>query len=239
MARPILIRRFLAITGTLLALPLLYLLAAVIGHLLQGPHGTPSESPAHTIYLYGNAFHTDIILPTPLLLAENPQFVSQLALGQTDYIAFGWGSETAYTSLTEITDLSLGRALKSLWFDHAVLHATPIKEGIDPIAAGARPLAISAAGQRRLQKEIIASFAQTSGNLAPLHGITHGNGDKFFRATGRFHPFRTCNVWVGTNLRRAGIKTGIGHLLHGVCQRAPRAWVRPRVRPCLKGPNWL
>jgi len=111
--------------------------------------------------------------------------------------------------LTEITDLSLGRALKSLWFDHAVLHATPIKEGIDPIAAGARPLAISAAGQRRLQKEIIASFAQTSGNLAPLHGITHGNGDKFFRATGRFHPFRTCNVWVGTNLRRAGIKTGI------------------------------
>lgn len=203
-------RRALQVFGVIVALPLLYMLAAGVGYLIPGHNQSTDDQPIHEIYLYGNSFHTDIIIPTEALLGVNPDLLDRLKLQENTHIAFGWGSNTAYTDLLELTDLSPRLMLKAAWFDASVMHVTPVRSDTSLLDVGARPLNVSDQGLRRLVGYIDDTFAKTTSNeLLMLPGITHGYGDAFYQARGRFHLFRTCNVWVSEALRQAGINTGI------------------------------
>ncbi|CAN7194370.1 TIGR02117 family protein [Bosea sp. LjRoot237] len=196
----------------LAALALVCALAVAAGAL---PFGFGPAQPGErnvTIYVASNGFHSDIVLPTvsagrdwrPLLAA------SPLTEPYRDapWIAFGWGAETAYTELGTLADLSLGLILKATAFDRSVVHVQPVaavRTGTD-----LRSFTISEAGYRALVGHVEASLQldETDGPVI-LSGVSHGNGDAFLRGCDRFWLLRSCNVWTGEGLRKAGLPIGL------------------------------
>ena len=199
--------------GLLAALVAAYLGAAVIGAVVQSAEPADPLGEPVTIYVATNGFHADIIVPRTSaardwsdILRASP--ITSARLNQTRWVAFGWGSEAAYTQVGDITDLSPDIIFKALAFDRSVVHVVPLAS--IEAGDGVWPVEVSAAGYARLTRLLEDSFAlNEAGAPIPVNGATHGYGDSFFRGRDRFSLFRSCNVWVGDALRAAGIRTGI------------------------------
>ncbi len=202
--------------GLVAAMLLAYVVAAAVGALVQtadASGGAGSAGESVRIYVATNGFHTDIVAPVvnPAkdwrdLLAASPFTRNRIAGAR--WIAFGWGSEVAYTRLGKLTDLTPAIMVKALAFDRSVVHVVPLGEIRS--APGVRLVQISGPGYRRLVKAIEESFALDAAKRPMLlDGVTHGYGDSFFRGQGRFSLFRGCNVWAGDALRTAGIRAGV------------------------------
>lgn len=196
----------------MLALMLASGFALLLGALPYGSGAQPSRDDVVTIHVATNGFHTDILVPSvtatrdwrPLLQASPITRESQDA----PMIAFGWGSQSAYTELGAITDLSPGLLLKAAAFDASVVHVQPvaaIRAGPDLLS-----LTITQAGYRALVDHIEQSLQYgPSGSPIVLEGLTHGLGDAFLRGRDRFWLLRSCNVWVGEGLRKARLPVGL------------------------------
>lgn len=207
------LRWALRTVATLVVLVVAFLAAALVGAMVHGADASGGTEKSVTVYLSTNGFHSDIVVPVrsperdwSLLLGASP--LTAPSLGAARWIAFGWGSETAYTRLEKITDMSPAILLKAIAFDRSVVHVVPLETV--GIGEGVWLLQISSAGYRRLAAAIDASFARDPGGREILlPGVTHGYGDAFFRGARRFSFLRSCNVWVGELLRTAGIRAGI------------------------------
>jgi len=205
-------RGTLRVALSLAALILLSVLAIIAGAVPLGFGPAQLGERNVTIYVASNGFHSDIVLPTvsagkdwrPLLA------VSPLTEPYRDapFVAFGWGAETAYTELGTLADLSLGLILKATAFDRSVVHVQPVaavRTGTD-----LRSFAISEAGYRALVGHVEASLELDEvGGPVILPGVSHGNGDAFLRGRDRFWLLRSCNVWAGEGLRKAGLPIGL------------------------------
>lgn len=86
---------------------------------------------------------------------------------------------------------------------------------VQPVAAvrtgtDLRSFTISEAGYRALVGHVEASLQlDGAGGLVILPGVSHGNGDAFLRGRDRFWLLRSCNVWAGEGLRKAGLPIGL------------------------------
>lgn len=214
----------LGLVEALAAAGLLYLLAAAAGSIAFGPSVTAMAGRRVTIFVVDNGYHVDLVLPTvdrsrdwrPLLDA------SPIAAPGRDapWVAFGWGSRTAYTEIGALSDLTPGAMARALAFDRTVMHVLPVAR-VRPEGANVRAVEIAAPLYAAMAARIDASFARDAeGRVQPLAGVTQGYGDAYFEAVGAFSPLRTCNVWAGDMLRGAQVKVG--------------AWT-PFAAPLMKG----
>ncbi len=189
-----------------------YLIAAVVGTVWTAPAspGVKTDT-SHTIYVLSNGFHSDIALPVVGGQAPHgiPVAGEDLPAGLqgTQYLITGWGSQTAYTSLLAVSDLTVEIIAKALFFDRSVIHIQPYSGPMS--GKGIYRLEL---GDAQYQK-LIAFIAQTfstddEGRAEPLSGITQGFGDVFYRAHPRFSMFYGCNAWTGEALRQAGVSVG-------------------------------
>lgn len=183
-----------------------------LGALPRDAGQVPGEDGTVAIYVMSNGFHSDIVVPSlsdtkdwrPLMQAS-PITADSL---DAPLIAFGWGSEAAYTQLGTLADLSAGLMLKAVAFDHSVVHLQPL--AAIRTGEGVRQFRLTRDGYRSLVGHIEDSL-QPGGNGEPvaLAGVTHGTGDAFLRGRERFWLLRSCNVWVGEALRKAGLSVGL------------------------------
>ncbi|WP_136657258.1 TIGR02117 family protein [Nitratireductor sp. XY-223] len=197
-----------AVLGLLAA----YLTAAVAGTLWTAPRlELPDTHPSNTIYVLSNGFHSDIALPvkdgrSPVgTLVRNADF--PYGIEEARYLIIGWGSQTAYTSLLALSDLTLDIVVRSLAFDQTVMHVLPTRGA--PHGTGVYRVELNDAQYERLVHFIAASFRTgPDGSAELIPGVTQGFGDVFYRANGRFSPFYGCNAWTGHALRQAGVPVG-------------------------------
>ncbi|MCY6380676.1 TIGR02117 family protein [Hoeflea prorocentri] len=198
-------------TATVLAIITLYLAAAIAGTVWTVPGKSPASTPVHTVYVLSNGFHSDIALPViggrapanvPVQSDDLPH-----GLEGARYLVFGWGSQTAYTSLLALSDLTASIIVRSLAFDRSVIHVLPLP--VAPHGLGVFRVDLDNDQYERLVRFIAASFdTDMNGDVELLDGVTQGFGDVFYRATGRFNPFYGCNAWTGQALRQAGVEVG-------------------------------
>jgi uncharacterized protein (TIGR02117 family) len=189
-----------------LALPVLYLAASIILPLIPGASPDLSGPPAHTIGLLQGPIHTDILFPL------TPETRARFAFAQTagvplnhpdaEWLVFGWGSAAFYTTAGTYADITASAVLTAASGDTAVIRIDAM--GPLPPLENLRFLQLSDAQFLALLKETTAALAvETSLDHRGFTGT-----DAFFPAHGRFHLFRTCNVWLGETLRAAGIPFG-------------------------------
>lgn len=197
--------------ASLLAIALAAGLSLALGAFPVG--GDAGDGPdGVAIHVVSNGFHTDIVLPMreeardwrPLLDASP----ITAPWREAPFVAFGWGSQAAYTELGTLLDLSPGLLVRAAAFDASVVHVQPVV-AITAVHS-VRRLVVSRGGYRALVAHVERSLSRDdAGAPVVLAGLTHGSGDAFFRGRDRFWLLRSCNVWVAEALRAAGRPVGL------------------------------
>lgn len=200
------------LASSLVALLLLLALAIVAGALPLGSRPEQRDDRSVTIHVASNGFHSDIVLPMVSGSKDWRPLLSRSPLTEphrdAPWVAFGWGAETAYTELGTLADLSPGLILKAAAFDRSVVHVQPVTA----VRTGSnlRSFTVTEAGYRALVGHVDASLQlDEAGEPEVLPGVSHGNGDAFLRRRDRFWLLRSCNVWTGEGLRKAGLPLGL------------------------------
>jgi uncharacterized protein (TIGR02117 family) len=197
------------LAAAILAVPLLYLAAAVAGSLISVNRGWNESPQGTTIYLIDNGIHVDIVMPIAALGLDWAKLIplSDFAdPGAPAWVAFGAGEERVYLNTPTWWDLTPRTAWSGLIGGKRVMHV----EYVSGINVPVREIRLRPEEYRRLWAAIRSDFALDARGR-PIH-IDHpgyGPADAFYRAKGKASAFRTCNTWVADKLRLAGVKTSL------------------------------
>lgn len=203
--------RFLKILLVVIFIPVcIYFLVVVIGAVIPVNSDPEIRSKDVEIYLISNGLHIDIAVPFKNKYKDwsrvvNPQH-SLSDLTTSKYVSFGWGDLQFYRTTPEWEDLTFETAFKSLLTNTpAAVHTTflqSISEGEDT-----RRVIIDSIQYRKLSTYIVNTFDYDSlGYTKPVPKLHYNNHDVFYHAKGSLNLFKTCNTWVNTGLKEAGLK---------------------------------
>ncbi len=207
---PRLILRALTIA---LALPFFYLVFGLMGGLIPGPVAQIDAAQGQVrIGLARGPIHYDFLLPIDADLRGRFAFVQAAGVPLNDprarWLMIGWGAAEFYTATGAYGDIAFGPVAHAITGDSAVLRV----DAVGPVdgVPGVRFIIVTPAQYAALVSGIEASFRHGADGMpmasgAPGFGLT----DAFFQAEGQFNIFYTCNAWIGTQLRRAGVPMGI------------------------------
>lgn len=208
------LRLGLRLLAGLAALPILYLLAALLlGAIAANRHWQEPEEGV-TIFLRTNGVHTWIVVPKVTPEMDWRPFAPGAHLkdprwGAGSHVALGYGNRTFYLETPTWGDLTMKNALLAAFGrGRSLMHAD---HDHDPRPSDhQRPLTISREQYRRLAAHVAASFQRdASGRTMPVLGRGYGGSDMFYEAVGPYSAFYTCNSWTGEALRAAGVKMGL------------------------------
>jgi uncharacterized protein (TIGR02117 family) len=77
------------------------------------------------------------------------------------------------------------------------------------LPAASRGATISHEQYRRLVDHVRRTFrCDADGRFLFIEGGAYGPTDAFYHAHGSYNAFNTCNCWVGSGLKAAGVRTG-------------------------------
>lgn len=191
----------------ILAVPLLYLVAALFGGLMSVNGGWQEPENGITIYLADNGIHADFILP---MRAEGldwePMFPARdfrEKPSNPKWIAIGAGERRVYLETPQWSDISPRTIWAATTGGERVMHV----EWIDNPRYVARQITLTPEQYRRLWTAVRASFVLNT-NGEPIH-IDHPgywNRDAFYEGVGKASAIDTCNQWIASRLRLAGVK---------------------------------
>jgi uncharacterized protein (TIGR02117 family) len=193
-----------------LAIPALYLLAALIGSLVPVNHGWTEPDDGITIYMANNGIHSDIVMPARAAGLDWEPFVSKkdFAAPSPDarWVAFGSGEERVYLETPRWQDIRVGTIWSALTGGRRVMHV----EWIANPDYMDRAIRLRPEEYRRLWAAVRADFRlDADGKPERIDHPGYGRSDAFYWATGKFHALKTCNSWAADRLRLAGVKTSL------------------------------
>jgi len=191
----------------LLAVPALYLLAALVGALIPVNSSWREPDRGITVYLADNGVHADLILPAvaqgldwrPLLPPSDFAAIP----ADAGWIAFGAGERRVYLDTPTWADITPRTLWAGLTGGERVMH---VEWTSDPSYA-AREIRLTPEQYRRLWTAIRAQFVlDPAGRPMRIDHPGYGPRDAFYEGFGRASAIDTCNQWVASRLRIAGVK---------------------------------
>ena len=194
----------------LLAVPALYLIAALIGSLVPVNRDWREPAEGTTVYIADNGIHADLIMPVEEQgLDWRPLFpASDFAAAGPNarWIAFGSGEKHVYLDTPRWRDIRLRTVWSALVGGPRVMHV----EYVPSPYYAVRQIRLRPEEYRRLWAAIRADLAlDLNGRAERLGHPGYGPADSFYRATGNASAIRTCNAVVARWLRIAGVKTSL------------------------------
>jgi uncharacterized protein (TIGR02117 family) len=193
-----------------MAVPALYLAAALIGSLVPVNRHWSEPAQGTTVYIADNGIHADLIMPVeaqgldwrPLIPASD--FAG--APSGVRWIAFGSGEQHVYLDTPRWRDIRLSTIWSALAGGPRVVHV----EYVPTPYYAAREIRVRPEEYRRLWAAVRADFAlDRRGRPQRIDHAGYGPYDAFYRASGRASALRTCNVVAANWLRLAGVKTSL------------------------------
>ena len=200
--------------AVLLAFPLLYFTAALVGMLVPANPGWQEAERGITIFVRTNGVHTWLMVPAdaagvdwrplaPAAHIRDPRYAGS-------YMAIGYGNRDFYLNTPTWGDLSPRTALAAAFGrGPSLVH---VEHEWSPPRANSyqRPIVLSVGEYRKLAAHIRRSFElDAQGRTIPLIGRGYGPADVFYEGRGLYNAYRTCNEWTGEALRAAGVRTGV------------------------------
>ena len=194
----------------LLALPALYLAAALVGSLIAVNGSWSEPATGTTIYLADNGVHADIIMPVE---AQGLDWRPSIPAGDfaaadpnARWIAFGAGEQRVYLDTPTWLDITPRTIWSALTGGKRVMHVEYVASPYYAV----RQIRLRPEEYRRLWAAIRSDFAlDRDGRPQRIDHPGYGPSDAFYRAAGKASMFRTCNSWVAGRLRLAGIRTSL------------------------------
>ena len=191
----------------LLAIPAVYLFAALVGTLVPVNRGWREPDRGVTVYLADNGVHVDLIVPAsaqgldwrPLLPKSD---VADVA-ADAGWIAFGAGERRVYLETPTWGDITPRTIWAATSGGERVMHVEWTR---DPTYS-ARAIRLTPEQYRRLWAAIRAGFAlDRNGRPVRIDHPGYGPRDAFYEGAGKASAIDTCNQWVASRLRLAGVK---------------------------------
>jgi len=194
----------------LVALPGLYLLAALAGSLIPVNRGWTEPSQGTTVYLAANGIHTDLVMPVKAEGLDWAPLLPRSDFAAPDpnarWITFGAGEQHVYLNTPTWWDLTPRTIWSALTGGREVIHA----EYVPSPAYAEREIRLRPDEYRRLWVAVRAGFAlDPAGRPQRIDHPGYGPADAFYRGAGRASMVSTCNSWLATRLRLAGIRTSL------------------------------
>jgi uncharacterized protein (TIGR02117 family) len=196
--------------SAILAIPTLYLVAAVIGSSVPVNRGWSEAREGTTIYLADNGIHADIIMPVKAEGVDWAPLIPRSDFAAADpgarWIAFGSGEERVYLDTPRWRDIRPRTIWSALAGGRRVMHV----EYVPSPYYAVREIRLRPEEYRRLWAAIRADFALDGrGRPQRIDHPGYGPSDAFYRATGKANAIRTCNAVVAGWLRLAGVRTSL------------------------------
>lgn len=195
----------------LLAIPAAYMVAVLAGALVPANRDWVEPESGITIYLADNGIHSDIILPATALGLDWSRFVPKSdvrsASPKSRWVAFGAGEEQVYLDTPTWWDIRPKTIWAALTGSRRVIHVEWVE---NPRAYAGRTIRLRPEEYRRLWSAIRSDFERgPAGRPVLIDHPGYGCCDAFYRGTGTFNAFQTCNSWVADRLRLAGVKASL------------------------------
>ncbi len=189
---------------------ILYFLISIITSIISVNREQTNQNGEITAYLETNGVHTTIVFPAENELINWFEFVDPSYTlskeNDPEYISFGWGDLEFYRNTPEWKDLSLHTAFVALFQDSpSAMHVIFFQE----MAEDEKTITIHLTTQQylKLEKFIKESFdTDKDGNIKAIPNLHYNRNDAFFRATGSFNLFYTCNTWTNDALKYANLR---------------------------------
>jgi uncharacterized protein (TIGR02117 family) len=196
--------------AALLALPALYLVAALAGSLIPVNRGWQEAAEGTTVYIADNGIHADIIMPVAAQGLDWKPLIPASDFAAADagarWIAFGSGERRVYLDTPTWWDLTPATLWAALAGGRRVMHVEYVA---DPSYA-AREIRLRPAEYRRLWAAIRADLLlDERGQPQRIDHPGYGPSDAFYRAGGKANAIRTCNVVAARWLNLAGVETSL------------------------------
>ncbi len=171
-------------------------------------HGQCETNPV-TIYLKSNGVHTDIVMPLQnegfdWTALTNPLLTRKPCL-QANYVGIGWGDKGFYLDTPEWKDLTFKTAFKAMFYlSTTAMHVT----FYDRVEEDARCVKINISQEeyQKITAYIKESFQFNCKQTILIPGASYASNDLFYEANGTYGLLKTCNTWVNTGLKVAGMK---------------------------------
>lgn len=196
--------------SALVAVPTLYLLAALIGSLVPVNRGWTEPPDGTTIYLADNGIHVDLILPIEAQGLDWRPLVPTRDFAAVDpnasFIAFGSGEKRVYLNTPSWWDITPRTVWSAIAGGKRVMHV----EYVPSPYYAVREIRLRPEEYRRLWAAVRADFlVDAKGHPIYIDHPGYGSSDAFYRATGKASAIRSCNAVAAHWLRLAGVKTSL------------------------------
>ncbi len=177
-------------------------LAALAIALLAGCTTAPERSGVVTpIHVVTHGWHTGVVIPTALLVAEQPALAQRF--GSDGWLEIGWGDAGFYQANTVTLSLAVPALL---WPTPSVVHLVAVA---DPqLTFGPHRRHTLCVDERQLQQmvaEIAAAFAVDEQGQPLMMGPGLYGDSQFYQGRDSYHMLRTCNSWTAERLATAGV----------------------------------
>jgi len=214
----ILVRRALRLgirlLGALAAIPVLYLLAALLLGTIPANRGWEEPKDGVTLFIRTNGVHTWIVVPAVSPEMDWRPFAPAVHLkdpnwGRASHVALGYGNRTFYLETPTWGDLSMKNAfLAAFGQGRSLVH---VDYTHNPQADEfTKPIRVTHEQYARLAKHMAASFQRgPDGKTMPVLGRGYTSSDMFYEGVGPYSALYTCNAWTGEALRAAGVRMGL------------------------------
>jgi uncharacterized protein (TIGR02117 family) len=192
------------------AVPALYLFAALLGSLIPVNRSWSEPAQGVTIYLADNGIHADIVMPvkargldwTPLL----PKRDFAAPDPKARWVAFGSGERRVYLNTPTWWDLTPRTVWAALTGGQRVMHVEYVS---DPSYA-VREIRLRPEEYRRLWAAVRVQFdLDRNGRPKRIDHPGYWTNDAFYEGYGKADLFNTSNQWAADQLRIAGVKTSL------------------------------
>ena len=190
-----------------LAVPALYLVAALLGSLVAVNRDWREAEQGTTIYIADNGVHTDIIMPVRANGLDWERLLKRRNVAgppaDASWIAFGVGERAIYLETPRWRDLRLPIAARALTRGERIVHV----EWVASPSYAVREVRLRPDEYRRLWAAVRSSFRDARPQLIDHKG--YGRSDAFYLGHGHANAFNTCNQWTADVLRLAGVKASL------------------------------
>ncbi len=163
------------------------------------PRNRQNNTLLITIFIVNHGWHTGIIIPAQEIQSQLPALKTRFL--DTPYLEFGWGDQDFYQAKEITTGITLNAIF---WPTATVMHVRALPEDMERYFSNVESLCITKNEFGALTSFLISSFAiDESGNAQPLKKGIYGDS-QFYKGSGSYHLFNTCNKWTAKGLKSAG-----------------------------------
>jgi uncharacterized protein (TIGR02117 family) len=193
----------------MLAVPIVYLGAALALGLVPVNRDFAESADGIAIYLRTNGVHAEIVVPTRAAgvdwsLDHPPQHFRRVA-APLPWIAFGWGDRDFYLNTPTWRELRFRTAFVALTgLGQGAMHVEYL---VRPEAYASRRVRISAAQYDKLVGYLRGSFRRDArGRPTRIDAPGYFDTDAFYEAIPVYTFWFTCNDWVRRGLIESGLR---------------------------------